>query len=138
MSRLAGHAAIGHNRYSTTGETALRNVQPLFADLSCGDFALAHNGNLTNARHLRRRLVDHGAIFQSTSDTEVILHLIAVSEAGSLIDRIIAALRQIEGAYSLVAVSDRCIIAVHDPMGVRPLVLGPCGTASVAARTRGG
>src|SRR3546814_20065585 len=87
MSRLAGHAAIGHNRYSTTGETALRNVQPLFADLSCGGFALAHNGNLTNARHLRRRLVDHGAIFQSTSDTEVILHLIAVSEAGSLIDR---------------------------------------------------
>src|SRR3546814_3501319 len=83
MSRLAGHAAIGHNRYSTTGETALRNVQPLFADLSCGGFALAHNGNLTNARHLRRRLVDHGALFQSTSDTEVILHLIAVSEARS-------------------------------------------------------
>src|SRR3546814_10965615 len=126
MARLAGHASIGHNRYSTTGETALRNVQPLFADLSCGGFALAHNGNLTNARHLRRRLVDHGAIFQSTSDTEVTLHLIAVSEAGSLNDRIIAALRQIEGAYSLVAVSDICIIAGRDQTG------------SASCRERGG
>ena len=133
MARLVGHAAIGHNRYSTTGETALRNVQPLFADLSCGGFALAHNGNLTNARHLRHRLVEQGAIFQSTTDTEVILHLIATSEAGSLIDRIIAALRQIEGAYSLVAVSKSCIIAVRDPLGVRPLVLGRLGNANVVA-----
>ena len=131
MSRLAGHAAIGHNRYSTAGGTALRNVQPLFADLSLGGFALAHNGNLTNARHLRRQLVNQGAIFQSTSDTETILHLIATSEAGSLIDRIIAALRQIEGAYSLVAMSSNCIFAVRDPMGVRPLVLGKLGDAHV-------
>ncbi len=131
MSRLAGRAAIGHNRYSTTGETALRNVQPLFADLSLGGFALAHNGNLTNARHLRRQLVNQGAIFQSTSDTETILHLIATSEAGSLIDRIIAALRQVEGAYSLVAMSSNCIFAVRDPMGVRPLVLGRLGDAYV-------
>ncbi len=131
MSRLAGRAAIGHNRYSTTGETALRNVQPLFADLSLGGFALAHNGNLTNARHLRRQLVNQGAIFQSTSDTETILHLIATSEAGSLIDRIIAALRQVEGAYSLVAMSSNCIFAVRDPLGVRPLVLGRLGDAYV-------
>jgi amidophosphoribosyltransferase len=131
MARLAGHAAIGHNRYSTTGETALRNVQPLFADLSCGGFALAHNGNLTNARLLRRLLVQHGAIFQSTTDTEVILHLIATSEAGGLVERIIAALRQIEGAYSLVAMSESCIIAVRDPLGVRPLVLGKLGDAHV-------
>jgi len=131
MSRLAGHAAIGHNRYSTTGETALRNVQPLFADLSCGGFALAHNGNLTNARMLRRRLVERGAIFQSTMDTEVILHLISTSEAGSLIDRIIAGLRQVEGAYSLVAMSESCVVAVRDPLGVRPLVLGKLGEAHV-------
>ncbi|MEQ8354104.1 MAG: amidophosphoribosyltransferase [Kiloniellaceae bacterium] len=133
MARLAGHAAIGHNRYSTTGETALRNVQPLFADLSCGGFTLAHNGNLTNARQLRHQLVDRGSIFQSTTDTEVILHLIATSEAGGLIDRIIAGLRQIEGAYSLVAMSDSCIVAVRDPLGVRPLVLGKLGTAHVVA-----
>ncbi|MGF1629533.1 MAG: amidophosphoribosyltransferase [Kiloniellaceae bacterium] len=133
MARLAGHAAIGHNRYSTTGETALRNVQPLFADLSCGGFALAHNGNLTNARALHRRLVNQGAIFQSTTDTEVILHLIATSEAASLVDRIISALRQIEGAYSLVAVSSSCIFAVRDPLGVRPLVLGRLGGADVVA-----
>ena len=131
MSRLPGHAAIGHNRYSTTGETALRNVQPLFADLSLGGFALAHNGNLTNARQLRRQLVNNGAIFQSTTDTETILHLIATSEAGSFVDRIIAALRQIEGAYSLVALSKNCVFAVRDPMGVRPLVLGKLGDAHV-------
>jgi amidophosphoribosyltransferase len=133
MSRLAGHAAIGHNRYSTTGETALRNVQPLFADLSCGGFTLAHNGNLTNSRVLRRQLVKRGSIFQSTMDTEVILHLIATSEAVSLIDRIIAGLRQIEGAYSLVAMSENCIVAVRDPLGVRPLVLGKLGSAHVVA-----
>ncbi len=133
IARLAGHAAIGHNRYSTTGETALRNVQPLFADLSCGGFTLAHNGNLTNARELRRVLVEKGAIFQSTMDTEVIIHLIATSEAASLIDRMTSALRQIEGAYSLVAMTENCLIAVRDPMGVRPLVLGRLGTANVVA-----
>ena len=133
IARLAGHAAIGHNRYSTTGETALRNVQPLFADLSCGGFTLAHNGNLTNARELRRVLVQKGAIFQSTMDTEVIIHLIATSEAASLIDRMTSALRQIEGAYSLVAMTENCLIAVRDPMGVRPLVLGRLGTANVVA-----
>jgi len=133
MARLAGHTAIGHNRYSTTGETALRNVQPLFADLSCGGFALAHNGNLTNARQLRHRLVDQGAIFQSTMDTEVIIHLIATSDASALIDRMTNALRQIEGAYSLVAMTESCLIAVRDPSGVRPLVLGRVGKANVVA-----
>lgn len=133
IAKLPGHAAIGHNRYATTGETALRNVQPLFADLSNGGFTLAHNGNLTNARDLRHGLVQKGAIFQSTTDTEVIIHLIATSEASSLIDRMTAALRQIEGAYSLVAMTDSCLIAVRDPMGVRPLVLGRLGETNVVA-----
>ncbi len=124
MARLSGHAAIGHNRYSTTGDTVLRNVQPLFADLEFGGFALAHNGNLTNAYHLRQELVRRGSLFQSTSDTEVIVHLIATSSGGPLIDRMVDALRQVEGAYSLVALTDSCVIGVRDPLGVRPLVLG--------------
>jgi amidophosphoribosyltransferase len=124
MSRLAGHAAIGHVRYSTTGETALRNVQPLFADLQFGGFSLAHNGNLTNALALRRQLVKRGSLFQSTSDTEVIVHLMATSEFNSVVDRMTDALRRIEGAYSLVALTDSCVIGLRDPLGVRPLVLG--------------
>ncbi len=124
MARLAGHAAIGHNRYSTAGDTVLRNVQPLFADLEFGGFALAHNGNLTNAYSLRQELVRRGSLFQSTSDTEVIVHLIATSSGGPLIDRMVDALRQVEGAYSLVALTDSCVIGVRDPLGVRPLVLG--------------
>ncbi len=129
MSSLKGFSSIGHNRYSTTGESAMRNVQPLFADLDTGGFALAHNGNLTNARHLRSQLVKRGSIFQSTSDTEVILHLIATSNGAAVLDRVIDALRQIDGAYSLVCLTDSCVIGVRDPLGVRPLVLGRQGDA---------
>ena len=131
ITRLPGYAAIGHNRYSTTGDTVLRNVQPLFADLEFGGFALAHNGNLTNAYTLRRELVRRGSLFQSTSDTEVIVHLIATSSAGSLTDRMVDALRQVEGAYSMVALTDNCVIGVRDPLGVRPLVLGRLGDSNM-------
>lgn len=124
IRRLPGNSAIGHNRYATTGDGGLRNVQPFFADFSGGGFALAHNGNLTNASHVRRELQRRGAIFQSTSDTEVVLHLIATSEKQSLVDKIIDALGQIEGAYSLVAMSAKKMIGCRDPLGVRPLVLG--------------
>ncbi|QBR70515.1 amidophosphoribosyltransferase [Beijerinckiaceae bacterium] len=124
IARLPGESAIGHVRYSTTGETILRNVQPLFAELNSGGFAVAHNGNLTNGRTLRRELVQGGAIYQSTSDTEVILHLVARSRRPQLIDRFIEALRMIEGAYSLVALSNKKLIGARDPLGIRPLVLG--------------
>lgn len=133
MSRLKGHAAIGHNRYATSGETEIRNVQPLFADLEFGGFALAHNGNLTNARSLRRELVHRGSLFQSTTDTEVIVHLIATSAAGNLIDRMADAVRRIEGAFSLVALTKDALIGVRDPLGVRPLVLGRLGDAYIFA-----
>ena len=121
---LPGETAIGHVRYSTTGDTVLRNCQPLFAEFASGGFAVAHNGNLTNAGHLKKQLVRHGAIFQSTSDTEVILHLIAKSTFRTLMDRLVDALRQIEGAYSLVTLTREGMIGVRDPLGVRPLVLG--------------
>ncbi len=124
IARLPGAAAIGHNRYATSGETAIRNIQPLYADFAFGGLALGHNGNLTNARDLRRILVEGGALFQSTTDTEVIQHLIANATGPRLLDRIIQALRQIEGAYSLVALSRRKVIGARDPLGVRPLVLG--------------
>ncbi len=133
VSRLGGHAAIGHTRYATTGETILRNVQPLFADLEFGGFAIGHNGNLTNAYALRRELVRRGSLFQSTTDTEVITHLMATSPRGSVVDRMIDALRRIEGAYSLVALADDMVIGVRDPLGVRPLVLGRLGTAYILA-----
>ncbi len=131
MDRLTGHMAIGHTRYSTTGESALRNVQPLFADLNLGGLALAHNGNLTNARQLRQALVKEGSIFQSTSDTEVVIHLTATARSGNLIDRLIAGLRQIHGGYSLVAMTESCVIGLRDPLGVRPLVLGRTGEAMI-------
>ncbi len=133
MERLSGHAAIGHNRYSTSGETVLRNVQPLFAELEFGGFAIGHNGNLTNAYMLRRQLVSRGSIFQSTSDTETIIHLMAVARGGSVIDRMVEALRQVEGAYSLVAMTQDHIIGVRDAYGVRPLVLGRLGEAHILA-----
>ncbi len=133
MNRLEGHAAIGHNRYATTGETALRNVQPLFADLEFGGFALAHNGNLTNARKLRRELVHRGSLFQSTTDTEVVIHLMATAPANTVIERMIHALRQIEGAYSFVAMTSKEVIGVRDPLGVRPLVLGKLGDSYILA-----
>lgn len=131
VGRLVGASAIGHTRYSTTGETALRNVQPLFADLEFGGFSLAHNGNLTNAMSLRRDLVRRGSLFQSTSDTEVIVHLMATTSGLSVVDRLISALRQVEGAYSLVALTDSCVIGVRDPLGVRPLVIGRRGDAYI-------
>jgi amidophosphoribosyltransferase len=121
---LPGHAAIGHNRYSTAGAPVLRNVQPLFADFVFGGLALAHNGNLTNARTLRRELVEQGCLFQSTSDTEVIIHLIARSKQPSVVERLIDALETVDGAYSLVALSGEQLFGVRDPLGVRPLVLG--------------
>ena len=131
IERLKGPAAIGHNRYATTGEVALRNVQPLFGDFEFGGLAICHNGNLTNSYQLRSQLVRRGSLFQSTSDTEVIIHLIATSLRRSVIERVIDALRQIEGAYSLVALSKEGLIGVRDPLGVRPLVLGKVGSAWV-------
>ncbi|MBK18261.1 MAG: amidophosphoribosyltransferase [Rhodospirillaceae bacterium] len=133
MKRLPGKLAVGHNRYSTTGETAQRNIQPLFAEYESGGFALAHNGNLTNASMLHRDLVKRGCLFQSTTDTEVIIHLIAISDQDSVVQRLIDALKRIVGAYSLVAMTDNQMIGVRDPMGVRPLVLGSLDGAHVLA-----
>src|SRR5918997_4636479 len=124
IQRLRGHSAIGHVRYSTTGETVLRNVQPLFAEIDSGGFAVAHNGNLTNGLTLRRQLVREGSIMQSTNDTEVILHLVARSRRNRFIDRFVEALRALEGAYSLVAVTNKKLVGARDPLGIRPLVLG--------------
>ncbi|MCC7259807.1 MAG: amidophosphoribosyltransferase [Alphaproteobacteria bacterium] len=133
IESLKGSADIGHNRYSTTGDTVLRNVQPVFAELEAGGFAIAHNGNLTNARGLRQDLIKRGCIFQSTMDTEVIIHLIATSTKPSMIERFIDALRQVEGAYSLVAMSEGKVFGIRDPFGVRPLVLGKLGDAHILA-----
>jgi amidophosphoribosyltransferase len=124
IKRLPGSAAIGHVRYATTGETILRNVQPLFAELNTGGFAVGHNGNLTNAQTLRRELIAEGSIFQSTSDTETILHLVARSRRARVVDRFIEALRRLEGAYSFVVLSNKKLIGARDPLGIRPLVIG--------------
>jgi len=133
IETLKGHVAIGHNRYSTTGEASLRNVQPIYADLSLGGFAVAHNGNLTNAATIREDLVSKGSLFQSTSDTEVIVHLMATSKKEGAIDRLIDAVQHIKGAYSLVAVTDDMLIGVRDPFGIRPLVLGQLGDSKILA-----
>src|ERR671934_1574191 len=124
IERLPGTVAVGHVRYATTGATILRNVQPLFAELNAGGLAVAHNGNLSNGLTLRRELVKSGAMMQSTTDTEVILHLVAQSKRGSFVDRFIEALRAIEGAYSLTALTNKKLIGARDPLGIRPLVLG--------------
>ena len=124
LSELPGHMAAGHVRYSTTGGSGLRNVQPLFADLASGGFAVAHNGNISNARTLRDELVGRGSIFQSTSDTEVIIHLVATSRYPTMIDRLVDALRMVEGAYSLIVMTPEGMIACRDPYGIRPLVMG--------------
>lgn len=124
IEQLPGSVAIGHTRYSTTGETILRNVQPLFAELAGGGFAVCHNGNLTNGLTLRRQLIAEGAIYQATSDTEVILHLVARSKRNRFIDRFIDALGQIEGAYAFVGMTNKKLIGARDPLGIRPLVLG--------------
>ncbi|HVL73064.1 MAG TPA: amidophosphoribosyltransferase [Beijerinckiaceae bacterium] len=124
IERLEGRQAIGHVRYSTTGATILRNVQPLFAELDGGGFALAHNGNLTNGLTLRRTLVREGAIFQSTTDTEAVVHLVARSRKPRFVERFIDAIRQIEGAFAFVAMTPKKLIGARDPLGIRPLVLG--------------
>jgi len=131
--RLPGNSAIGHTRYATSGGTILRNVQPLFADLALGGFAIAHNGNLTNARDLRERLVDGGAIFQSTSDTECILQLIARSKKAKVAKRFVEALHDIQGAYALVCLTTNMMIGARDPIGIRPLVLGDRNGAPILA-----
>jgi amidophosphoribosyltransferase len=131
--KLKGANALGHVRYSTTGGSVVRNIQPMFADLAGGGIALAHNGNLTNARTLREGLVRQGAIFQSTSDTEVIIHLAARSTFGPIVDRLVDALKQVEGAYSLVALTSKKLIGARDPFGVRPLVLGTLDGAPILA-----
>ncbi|MGQ0527917.1 MAG: amidophosphoribosyltransferase [Alphaproteobacteria bacterium] len=133
IEQLKGHCGIGHNRYSTTGEAHLRNVQPVYADLAFGGFALAHNGNLTNTHKLRDSLIQRGSIFQSSSDTEVIVHLVAVSKAVSVQDKIIDALKQVVGAYSLVVCTQDQLIGIRDPYGIRPLVLGRLGDTHVLA-----
>jgi amidophosphoribosyltransferase len=124
IERLPGTTAIGHVRYSTTGETILRNVQPLFAELNAGGFAIGHNGNLTNGLSLRRELVREGAMMQSTTDTEVILHLVARSTRNRFVDRFIEGLRQLEGAYAFVAMTNKKLVGARDPLGIRPLVIG--------------
>ena len=124
ISRLPGRMAIGHNRYSTSGRVVLRNIQPIYADLAHGGLAVAHNGNLTNARAIHRELVQNGAIFQSTMDTEVVLQLTARSMRNRIEDRFIDALRQLEGGYAFVALTNDKMIGARDPWGLRPLVLG--------------
>tara|TARA_X000001036_G_scaffold274893_1_gene255316 strand:+ start:2920 stop:4371 length:1452 start_codon:yes stop_codon:yes gene_type:complete len=124
LKRLPGNFAIGHNRYSTTGGTSLRNIQPFFADLHMGGLSVAHNGNLTNALHLRESLVKDGAIFNTTSDTETIVQLIAKSKREKFTDKLIDALFQIQGGYSLVLMTNKKLVGVRDPFGIRPLVIG--------------
>ena len=133
IRRLAGRSAIGHVRYSTTGESGMRNVQPLFAELAEGGFAVAHNGNISNAMKMRRTLNRRGSIFQSTSDTEVIIHLVATSAQANLLDRLTDALKLVEGAYSLVVLTQEGLIACRDPLGIRPLVMGKLGEATIFA-----
>lgn len=133
IAELPGHVAAGHVRYSTTGGSGLRNIQPLYADLASGGFAIAHNGNISNAAHLRDELVRNGAIFQSTSDTETIIHLVATSRYPTLLDRFVDALRMLEGAYSLIVMTPEGMIACRDPLGIRPLVMGKIGDATVFA-----
>ncbi|WP_408863262.1 amidophosphoribosyltransferase [Acidiphilium acidophilum] len=124
MAGLPGTRAVGHNRYATTGGTLIRNVQPLFAEFEFGGFAVGHNGNLTNAHTLKRALIRRGCLFQSTTDSEVFVHLIAISLYATVLDRLIDALKQVTGAYSLVALTNDMLIGVRDPLGVRPLILG--------------
>ena len=133
LDRLPGSRAIGHTRYATTGGAGLRNIQPFFAELADGGFAVAHNGNLTNAMTVQRTLQKQGAIFSSTSDTETILHLVAMSKERDLNARFIDAVRQVEGAFSLVAMSSKKMIGCRDPLGIRPLVLGDLDGAWILA-----
>ena len=133
LEKLPGNFAIGHNRYSTTGETSLRNIQPFFADLHMGGLSVAHNGNLTNALLLRESLVKEGAIFRTTSDTETIVQLIAKSSRKKFIDKLIDALFQIQGGYSLVLLTNKKLVGVRDPFGIRPLVIGKLKNSYILA-----
>ena len=133
IDRLPGHSALGHVRYSTTGNTSLKNIQPLFADLMGGGIACAHNGNLTNGIELRNNLVKKGAIFQSTTDTEALLHLIAQSSKITIVKKVIDALYELEGAYSIGLLTNKKLIAIKDPLGIRPLVLGELNGAKIIA-----
>jgi len=133
IEELSGNAAIGHNRYSTSGSNSLINVQPFIVKYRAGNLAISHNGNLTNAHKLRRELIEEGAIFQTTSDTEVILHLISRSKKETQIDQIYDALSQVSGAYSLVLLTDEFLFACRDPLGIRPLSLGIINNSYVVA-----
>lgn len=133
LEKLPGRSAIGHVRYSTAGESSLRNVQPFVVRYREGQVAIAHNGNLVNAADIRERLESRGSIFSTSSDTEVILHLVATSIQGTFVNRLVDALLQVEGAYSLVVLSDNRLVAVRDPMGFRPLVLGRLGESWIVA-----
>ena len=133
LNKLPGSFAIGHNRYSTTGETSLRNIQPFFADLHMGGLSLSHNGNLTNALQLRDALVKEGAIFRTTSDTETIVQLIARSKREKFIDKLIDTLFQIQGGYSLVLMTNKKLVGVRDPFGIRPLVIGKLKSSFILA-----
>ena len=133
LKKLPGSFAIGHNRYSTTGETSLRNIQPFFADLHIGGMSIAHNGNLTNALFLRENLVKDGAIFRTTSDTETIVQLIAKSKRVRFKDKLIDALFQIQGGYSLVIMTNKKLVGIRDPYGIRPLVIGKLNNSYIFA-----
>jgi len=133
LKKLPGNFAIGHNRYSTTGETSLRNIQPFFADLHTGGLSVAHNGNLTNALLLRESLVRDGAIFRTTSDTETIVQLIAKSKREKFIEKLIDTLFQIQGGYSLVLMTNKKLVGVRDPFGIRPLVIGKLNNSYIFA-----
>ncbi len=133
IERLPGKHAIGHNRYSTAGGEGMRNVQPFFADFAGGGFAVAHNGNITNAQNIRDQLQQRGAIFQSTSDSEVILHLIAMSNEARLTSKFIDSVKQLEGGFSIVALSGKKLLGCRDALGLRPLVLGDLDGSYVLA-----
>ena len=133
IEKLPGHSALGHVRYSTTGKTLFKNIQPLFADLLGGGLACAHNGNLTNGIELRKRLVKEGSIFQSTSDTEAFIHLISKSNEQTIVKKIIDALLELRGAYSFGLLTNKKLIGIKDPLGIRPLVIGSLGDAKIIA-----
>ena len=133
LEKLPGNYAIGHNRYSTAGNNLIKNVQPFFADLHLGGIGIAHNGNLSNALHLRKELVKNGSIFQTTSDTETIVQLIAKSKRSKIIDKIVDALFKIQGGYALTMLINKKLIGVRDPFGIRPLVIGKLNKSYVLA-----
>ena len=133
LEELPGNCAIGHNRYSTTGNNLIKNVQPFFADLHSGGIGIAHNGNLCNALHLRKELVKNGSIFQTTSDTETIVQLIAKSKRLKIIDKIIESLYKIQGGYALIILTNKKLIGIRDPYGIRPLIIGKINKSYILA-----